>query len=54
MVSFYITDENGDKIESYGEVCDFYITTFAFKKLVNNYVYLLNGEVVDESVGYPD
>ena len=54
MVSFYISDADGNKIESYGEVCDFYITTFAFKKLVNNYICLLNGQVVDESVGYPD
>ena len=53
MVSFYISDEAGNKIEQYGVVTDFYISTYAFKKLVNNYIHLLNGVAVDESVGYP-
>ena len=52
MVSLYRSDENGEKIESLGEVSDYYITTFAFKKLVNQYIALLNGEDVDESLSY--
>ena len=53
MVSLYRSDADGNKIEHLGEVSDFYITTFAFKKLVNNYVHLLNGMEVDETVHYP-
>ena len=53
MISLYRSDADGNKIEHLGEVSDFYITTFAFKKLVNNYVHLLNGMKVDESVDYP-
>jgi len=54
MVSLYRTDEDGNKIDNGMQVSDFYITTFAFKKLVNNYVALLNGETIDSTVGYPD
>lgn len=55
MVSIYRTDANGNRVEKYGEpVSDFYISTFAFKKLVNNYIHLLNGQPVDENVAYPD
>ena len=53
MVSLYRTNDNGEKIEQLGEVSDFYISTFAFKKLVNNYLHLLNGMEVDETIGYP-
>ena len=53
MVSLYRTDDNGNMVEQLGEVSDFYISTFAFKKLVNNYLHLLNGMEVDESIGYP-
>ena len=52
MVSLYRSDEGGNKIESLGEVSDYYITTFAFKKLVNQYIGILNGEDVDESLSY--
>ena len=52
MVSFYRSDESGNKIEHLGEVSEFYVSTAAFKKLVNSYIYLLNGEVVDESIHY--
>ena len=52
MVRFYRSDADGNKIEHLGEVSDYYVTTFAFKKLVNHYIYLLNGKVVDESVSY--
>ena len=52
MVSLYRSDADGNKIDTLGEVSDFYITTFAFKKLVNQYIGILNGEHVDESVSY--
>lgn len=52
MVRFYRSDADGNKIEHLGEVSDYYVTTFAFKKLVNHYIYLLNGKEVDESVSY--
>ena len=54
MVSLYRTDAEGNKIDNGMQVSDFYITTFAFKKLINNYVALLNGEDIDATVGYPD
>lgn len=52
MVRFYRSDADGNKIEQLGEVSDYYISTFAFKKLVNHYIYLLNGKRVDESISY--
>ncbi len=52
MVTHYRSDENGNKKESSGEVSDYYITAFAFKKLVNNYIYLLNGEDLDDNLNY--
>ena len=52
MVCFYRSDESGNKIEHLGEVSDFYVSTFAFKQLVNHYIYLLNGKEVDESIKY--
>ena len=53
MVSLYRTDAEGNKVEQLGEVSDFYISTFAFKKIVNNYIHLLNGMEVDETINYP-
>ncbi len=52
LVSLYRTDENGNKIASLGEVSDFYISTFAFKKLVGGFVDILNGKEIDGSVAY--
>ena len=52
MVSLYKTDKDGNKIIADGEVSDYYISTFAFKKLINSYICLLNGEEFDESVSY--
>ena len=52
MVSLYTTDSDGTKNSE--AVSDFYISTFAFKKIVNNYIHLLNGEPVDENMGYPE
>lgn len=54
MVSLYRTDPaTGEKVERLGEVSDFYISTFAFKKLVNCYIHLLEGMKVDENISYP-
>ena len=33
-------------------VSDFYITTFAFKKIVNNFDKLLNGVTIDSESAY--
>ena len=54
MVSLtkYETDEKGNVIKEIGEVSDFYISTFAFKRIVNQYIALLNGQKIDESIGY--
>ena len=54
MVSLtkYETDEKGNVIKEIGEVSDFYISTFAFKRVVNQYITLLNGQKIDESIGY--
>ena len=35
-------------------VSDFYISNFAFRKMVNNYVSLMNVETIDKEVGYPE
>ena len=35
-------------------VSDFYISTFAFKKLVGNYFVVLNAGVVDNDLAYPE
>jgi hypothetical protein len=52
MVCLYRSDKDGNKVDNLGSVSDFYISTFAFKRIVNQYIYLLNGKEVDESVGY--
>ena len=52
MVSLYRSDSEGNMIESLGRVSDFYISTFAFKRIVNQYIYLLNGKEIDESISY--
>ena len=49
MVSLYQTNTAGDKI---GGVSDFYISTFAFKKIVRNAQNLLNGVRIDPDIGY--
>lgn len=51
MVSLYRSDPDGNKM---GEaVSDFYVSTFAFKKIVRGFVDVLNGNEVDPEVGYP-
>lgn len=50
MVKLYLEDRNtGEKSEA---VSDFYISTFAFKKIVNCYLGLLNRENIDGDVPY--
>jgi hypothetical protein len=50
MVRLYETYPDGTKGSE--SVADFYITTFALKKLVNNYINLLNGVSIDRDIGY--
>lgn len=51
-------DDNGNVVpsEQIGEytVSDFYIDAFAFKKLVNAYMQVLDGKAFDENLGYPE
>jgi hypothetical protein len=35
-------------------VSDFYVSTFAMKKIANNFQNLLNAKVLDVDVGYED
>ena len=49
MVSLYRQLDNGTKI---GEVADFYISTFAFKKIVSTFDRLLNGVEIDTNRPY--
>lgn len=52
LVSVYTTAANG--ASSSDRASSFYITTFAFKKLVSNFVGLLNADLLDQEVGYYD
>ena len=45
-----VKDENGDKIVT----TDFYVSTFAFKKLVSKYYELVNAQVVDQENAFTD
>ena len=49
MVSFYRMGDDGTKI---GVVSDFYVSTFAFKKIVTNFQNLLNGVEIDTEAAY--
>lgn len=52
IVSIHQEDDEGNvKIQP---VSDMYVSTFAFKKLVNVFVGVLNAEMIDPDVGYPD
>ena len=51
MVSFYLEDEAGKKTS---RVNDFYITDFAFKKIVYAYTSLLSGKAFDADTAYGD
>ncbi len=51
MVRLYKTDaKTGDMVDE--AVNDFYISTFAFKKLANGYISLLNKEEIDINAAY--
>ena len=52
MVRLYQADADGNMKSD--PVSDFYISTFAFKKIVRNFNGLLNGEILDPNVGYAD
>jgi len=51
LVSFYTRDESGARSTA---VNDFYLSNFSFKKIVANYINILNGQRVDADVPYPD
>ena len=50
MVSIYNQDTQGNVLN---RVSDFYISTFAFKKIARGFNSLLNGETVNADEGYP-
>ena len=52
LVSIYQETASGEVITE--RVSSFYISTFAFKKIANNFIGLLNAEVINTDVGYPD
>ncbi len=52
MVTIY--QESGEGVHTRTVVSDFFISTFSFKKLVNNYFMLLNAEMLDNDLAYPD
>ncbi len=51
VVRLYEEDGNGNMLQS-SAVSDFYISTYGFKKIVNNFVSLMNGEEFDLESGY--
>ena len=51
MVTFYLEDDEGNKTQ---RVSDFYITDFAFKKIVYSYTSLLSGKAFDADTAYGD
>ncbi len=50
MVSIYNQDTQGNALN---RVSDFYVSTFAFKKIASSFSALLNGETVNADEGYP-
>ncbi len=52
LVSIHQETESGEEVTE--RISSFYISTFAFKKIVNNFVGLLNAEVINTDIGYPD
>lgn len=49
-----IHKENANGVIRVGPVSDFYISTFAFKKMVWGLSGVLNAEKIDPDIGYPD
>lgn len=55
MVDLYRIDSEGNRIDNGADdVSGFYISTFAAKKIINGVSSLLNGETVDQKLGYWD
>ena len=52
MVSVSRTDAEGNALSGAKPLSEFYISTLSFKKLVNAYVAILNGETVNSEMGY--
>ena len=52
LISIHQEDANGKVVTT--PVSDFYISTFAFKKLATNFVGILGAEKITPDVGYPD
>ena len=53
MVATYQRRDDGSIVNN-AVVSDFYISTGTFKKIVGNWVNMLNCIKVDENVAYPD
>ncbi len=52
MVKLYREErKTGEKIQ---EVSDFYVSTFAFKKMVYAYMGILNGDTINSEIAYPE
>lgn len=51
MVSLYRSDSDGNQITE--EVSDLYLSTFAFKKIAQGFIDVLNAKDIDAEVGYP-
>lgn len=51
VVRLYEEDGEGNMLQS-AAVSDFYISTYGFKKIVNNFLSLMNGEQFDLESGY--
>ncbi|MBR2965641.1 MAG: hypothetical protein IKC34_03730 [Clostridia bacterium] len=51
MVNLYRSDSDGNQITE--GVCDMYISTFAFKKIAQGFIDILNAKDIDAEVGYP-
>jgi hypothetical protein len=49
--AYYLEDDDGNKTK---RVSDFYITDFAFKKIVYSYTSLLSGKAFDADTAYGD
>ena len=57
LVKLYLANydsSTGEYTGAASDVSDFYISNFAFRKMVNNFVSLLNVEIIDKEAGYPD
>ena len=53
LVNIYQQDSSGNMVGDM-RVSDFYISMFAFKKIVANFTGLLNAELLNTDIGYID